>query len=55
MYTVDVFSSKIVDTCSFRFDPTKFFRAAENPISTPYSSQQPMPTHKKQDGEDPAH
>jgi len=38
-----------------RFDPTKHFRATANPISMPYFSQQPMPTHKRQDGEDPAH
>jgi len=31
----------------FRFDPTKHFRATENPICTPYFSKQPMPTHKK--------
>ena len=46
-------SSKIVDTV--QFDPTKYFRAAENPISTPYSPQQPMPTHETQHGEDLAH
>jgi len=31
----------------FRFDPTKHFRATENPIRTPDFSQQPMFTRKK--------
>jgi len=39
----------------FRVDSTKHFRATANPISMPYFSQQPMPTHKKARGEDPPH
>jgi len=42
-YTVDDPRLQI----QFRFDPTKHFRATENPIKTPDFSQQPMLTRKK--------